>query len=81
MMSKEYYYLKYLNDNCQSDEQWYYKNKVYCIKVYKNEIDTIEKFVNGIVGCSFFYDLEDNSLNLKITESTLEYYMKDTIII
>lgn len=81
MVNKEYYYLKYLNDNCQTDKEWYYKHKVYGIKVDKKDIDTIERFVNSIVGCSFFYDLEDNYLNLKITESTLEYYMKDTIII
>ena len=85
MLSERSYlsYLKFLNENCPIDEEWEYNDKVYQIKVNADDVDTINDWVEKIVGCSFFYDCDDDScdsVNLKITKSTLESHLRDKII-
>ena len=74
-------YLKFLNENCPIDEEWVANEKLYTIRIHKDVEDKISEWVEKIVGCSFFYELdEDDYLNLKITKSTLEDNLQDNLI-
>lgn len=80
MKSKEYYYLDFLNKNCPISEEWRYEKPVYCIKVQKDVQDKISDWMEKIVNCSFFYEVdEDEYLNLKVTNSTLEPKLDEII--
>ena len=74
-------YLKFLNENCPIDEEWVADEKLYTIRIHKDVEDKISEWVEKIVGCSFFYELDDEDyLNLKITKSTLEDNLQDNLV-
>ena len=67
---KEEYYLQVLNEKCNVSDEWVYEYPCYKIKVNNN--DKLLDYVESIVGCSYFYDIENEDLYLKVTKSTLE---------
>lgn len=74
-------YLRFLNKNCPINEEWKSKDKVYQIRIHKDDEEKLSEWVEKIIGCSFFYELDtDDYLNLKVTKSTLESHLSDTII-
>ena len=73
MEPKEFYYLDFLNKNCPINEEWKYEKPTYSIRVNKDAEDKIAEWLEKIIGCSFFYELDDEDiLTLKVTNSTLE---------
>lgn len=80
MEAKEFYYLNFLNKNCPIDEEWKYEKPVYTIRVNKDAEDKVSAWLEKIVGCSFFYECDDEEiLNIKITDSTLEPKLEEIL--
>lgn len=60
-----------LTDEAPSDNEWYYRNRFFCVDVVKKDYDNYMSFIEDVVGCSYCHIMNSNGLTFMVSLTTL----------